>query len=384
MTLFKDAAWMNEELSIMTDGVRKFFEAELLPNLDQYNKESCVSRDFWQKAGDNGLLCAAIPEEYGGLGGTFAHDAIIFGELGLTGDMGFGLHVHNIAIHYLLAFATEEQKQRWLPRLATGDLIAGICMTEPGTGSDLQAIRTTALKDGDDYILNGSKTFISNGQVGNFYIVVAKTDPSQGGRGLSLFGVETDDLPGFLRGRNLEKLGMKSQDTSELFFDDVRLDADCLLGGVEGQGFSQLMNELSWERLILAIIAVGISDFALRETIAYTTDRKAFGKTIMDFQNTRFKLAEAKTKIEILKAFVEKSVGKIIAGELSASEASMAKWWGSQIQNEVVDECLQLHGGYGYMMEYPIARLYADSRVQKIYGGTNEIMKELIARSLND
>lgn len=384
MTLFKDAPWMNEELLVMADGVRKFFEAEFLPNLDAYIKEGCVSRAFWEKAGENGLLGASIPEEYGGLGGSFAHEAIIFGELGLTGDMGFGLPIQNIAIHYILSFATEEQKKRWLPRLASGKLIAGVCMTEPGTGSDLQAIRTKGLRDGDGYVINGSKTFISNGQVGNFYVVVAKTDPSQGGRGLSLFGVETDGREGFRRGRKLEKLGMKAQDTSELFFDDMRVGADDLIGNVEGQGFSQLMNELPWERLLLGIIAVGASTYALRETVNYTTDRKAFGKAVIDFQNSRFKLAEAKTKIEMLKAFVEKSIGKLLKGELSPSEASMAKWWGSQIQNEVVDECLQLYGGYGYMMEYPIAKLYADSRVQKIYGGTNEIMKELIARNLHD
>lgn len=384
MTLFKDATWMDEELLIMSDGVRKFFEAELLPNVKKFDEERCYSREFWQKAGDNGVLCASIPEEYGGLGGTFAHEAVIFGELGQTGEVGFGLHVHNIAIHYILSFATEEQKKRWLPRLATGELIAGICMTEPGTGSDLQAVRTKALRDGNDYIINGSKTFISNGQVGNFYIVVTKTDPSQGGRGISLFGVETDGLEGFRRGQNLEKLGMKSQDTSELFFDDMRVNSNDLIGGEEGQGFSQLMNELSWERLMLGIIAVGVSAYALKETISYTTDRKVFGKAVIDFQNSRFKLAEAKTKIEILKAFIEKSINKLLVGELSASEASMAKWWGSQVQNEVVDECLQLHGGYGYMMEYPIAKLYADSRVQKIYGGTNEIMKELIARTLQE
>jgi len=343
-----------------------------------------VDRGFWQKAGDYGLLAASIPEEYGGMGGDCTHDAVIFGMLSYSGDSGFGLHVHNIAVHYILAFGTEEQKQRWLPRLASGELIGGICMTEPGTGSDLQGIRTRADRQGDEYVINGSKTFISNGQVGNFFVVVVKTDMDAGARGISLLGIETEGLKGFIRGNNLEKLGLKAQDTSELFFEDMRIPASNLLGGVEGQGFAQLMNQLSWERLIVAIGSLGASDLAMRETIRYVNERKAFGQPLMQFQNTRFKLAEAKTKLEVTRAFIEKCVGKKLKGTLGAAEASMAKLWASEVQNEIVDECLQLHGGYGYMMEYPIARLYADARVQKIYAGTSEIMKELISRSLTE
>ncbi len=382
--VFKDAVWMNEELDMLSDAADKFFAAELVPNLEKYIQQKHVDPGLWLKAGEFGLLAASIPEEYGGMGGDFRHEAVIFGALGRSGDLGFGLYVHNIAIHYILAFATREQKQLWLPRLATGELIAGICMTEPGTGSDLQAVRTSAIRDGDEYVINGSKTFISNGQIGNFFVVVTKTDVAQGSRGISLFGVETDGLEGFQRGNNLDKLGMKAQDTSELFFEDVRVPAASLMGGVEGKGFGQLMNELPWERLIVAILSVGVSDFAMQETIHYVNERKAFGQSLMQFQNTRFKLAEAKTKLEINRAFIEKCVGKKLQNALTAAEASMAKFSATEMQNEITDECLQLHGGYGYMMEYPIAKLFADARAQKIYAGTNEIMKELISRSLSE
>ncbi len=382
--VFKDAVWMNEELDMLSDAADKFFAAELVPNLEKYIQQKHVDPGLWLKAGEFGLLAASIPEEYGGMGGDFRHEAVIFGALGRSGDLGFGLYVHNIAIHYILAFATREQKQLWLPRLATGELIAGICMTEPGTGSDLQAVRTSAIRDGDEYVINGSKTFISNGQIGNFFVVVTKTDVAQGSRGISLFGVETDGLEGFQRGNNLDKLGMKAQDTSELFFEDVRVPAASLMGGVEGKGFGQLMNELPWERLIVAILSVGVSDFAMQETIHYVNERKAFGQSLMQFQNTRFKLAEAKTKLEINRAFIEKCVGKKLQNALTAAEASMAKFSATEMQNEITDECLQLHGGYGYMMEYAIAKLFADARAQKIYAGTNEIMKELISRSLSE
>lgn len=382
--VFKDAVWMNEELDMLSDAADKFFAAELVPNLEKYIQQKHVDPGLWLKAGEFGLLAASIPEEYGGMGGDFRHEAVIFGALGRSGDLGFGLYVHNIAIHYILAFATREQKQLWLPRLATGELIAGICMTEPGTGSDLQAVRTSAIRDGDEYVINGSKTFISNGQIGNFFVVVTKTDVAQGSRGISLFGVETDGLEGFQRGNNLDKLGMKAQDTSELFFEDVRAPAASLMGDVEGKGFGQLMNELPWERLIVAILSVGVSDFAMQETIRYVNERKAFGQPLMHFQNTRFKLAEAKTKLEINRAFIEKCIGKKLQNTLTAAEASMAKFSATEMQNEITDECLQLHGGYGYMMEYPIAKLFADGRAQKIYAGTNEIMKELISRSLSE
>lgn len=381
---FRDAHWMNEELRMFADEIEKFLAAELLPNMDRYLEQRFVDRAFWHKAADYGLLGSSIPEEYGGMGGDYSHDAVIFSALGRSGDTGFGLAVHNIAIHYILAIGTEEQKQRWLPRLANGELIGGICMTEPGAGSDLQGIRTRADKQGDEYIVNGSKTFISNGQVGTFFIAAVKTDPAAGARGVSLFGIETEGNEGFLRGSNLEKLGLKAQDTSEMFFENMRVPEKNLLGGVEGLGFGQLMNELSWERLIVAIGCLGASDLAMQETVRYVNERKAFGKPLMQLQNTRFKLAEAKTKLEVTRAFIEKCIEKKIQGRLSAAEASMAKLWASEVQNDIVDECLQLHGGYGYMMEYPIARLYADARVQKIYAGTSEIMKELISRSLAD
>ena len=283
----------------------------------------------------------------------------------------------------MLAYGSDEQKQRWLPDLVAGRRVAAIAMTEPGCGSDLQAVSTTATKDGNQYRINGAKTFITNGQTADLIVVVAKTDPSAGARGVSLILVETEDAAGFRRGRNLEKLGMKANDTSELFFDDVKVPLTNLLGQDEGQGFYQLMKQLPWERLVIAIAALGAIDFALSETIAYVQGRRAFGKRVMDFQNTRFKLAEMKTKAEVLRAFVNDCIARAEAGTLDAATASMAKYWGSETQNEVMHECLQLFGGYGFMMEYPIARLYTDARVQMIYGGTNEIMKELIARSLD-
>ncbi|WP_417318539.1 acyl-CoA dehydrogenase family protein [Emcibacter sp.] len=380
--IFKDAPWMTEELSILGDATRKFFQAELVPHVERYHAEKQVDRALWEKAGEYGILAASIPEEFGGAGGDLGHESVIFAELGYTGDMSFGLFVHNIAIHYVLAYGTEEQKQRWLPKLASGELIAGIAMTEPGTGSDLQAVRTTAVLDGEDYVINGSKIFISNGQIGNFFILVVKTDASQGAKGISLLGVETDGLEGFRRGKNLDKVGMTGQDTSELFFDDMRVPAANLLGDIEGQGFGQLMNQLAWERLMLAIVGVGVSHKAIEETVTYVRERKAFGKSIIEFQNSRYKLAECKAKLELLQAYVEKCIGKIIRNELTADEASIAKLTGSEIQGEIIDQCVQLHGGYGYMREYLVARMYADARVQRIYGGTSEIMKELISRSL--
>ena len=291
--------------------------------------------------------------------------------------------MHNIAVHYILTYGTEDQKLRWLPRLATGELVGAIAMSEPGTGSDLQRVQTRADPDGNEYRVNGSKIFISNGQIANFFLLVAKTDTSEGSKGVSLFGMETDGLEGFRRGRNLDKLGLKAQDTSELFFDDVRLSGDDLLGLEPGQGFYQLTRQLPWERLVIALQAISVSRLALDLTLEYVQERKAFGQRIMDFQNTRFVLAELVTKLRVTRAFVDECVVKHLAGELDASTASMAKWWSTQVQCDIVDECLQLHGGYGYMMEFPIAKLYVDSRAQKIYGGTNEIMKELIARTLD-
>lgn len=379
-----EASWMDEELNLLRDAITKFYATEMAPHEERWQKQGHVDRNFWNKAGEAGILCASIPVEYGGSGGDFRHEAVIIAEqYRATGVSGFGNHVHSqISAHYILNYGTEEQKQRWLPKMASGEMVCAIAMTEPGTGSDLQNVKTSAIKDGDDYIVNGSKTFISNGQLADLIVLVVKTDPSQGTKGLSLLMVETKDLEGFRRGRNLDKIGMKSQDTSELFFDNARVPQSWLLGGEEGRGMYQLMESLPQERLVVAVGGVAVMEKALEETINYTADRKAFGKSILELQNTRFKLAEVKTAAHIARVFIDNCVERHVKGELDSATASMAKWWVTQMQCDVVDECLQLHGGYGYMMEYPIAQMYADARVQKIYGGSNEIMKELIARTL--
>ena len=377
------ATWFNDDHRLYADSVSRFFADQLVPNIERWNEEEMVERHFWHKAGEAGILGATIPQTHGGAGGGIAFDAITAYEQARCGDNGWGFGIQSIVIGYVQAYATEEQKTRWLPQLASGEMVAALAMTEPGTGSDLQAVTTSAIKDGNHYRINGSKTFITNGQSADLICLVAKTDKEQGARGVSLIMVETDGLEGFRRGRNLKKIGLKSQDTSELFFDNVKVPQTHLLGAEEGQGFYQLMKQLPWERLYIGITALGSMDCALEETTRYVQERKAFGQRVMDFQNTRFKLAEIKTKIEVTRSFINDSITRLETGTLDAATASMAKWWGSQTQCEVIDECLQLHGGYGYMMEYPIARLYTDARVQKIYGGTNEIMKELIARSID-
>ncbi len=361
--------------------VRAFIDKEIAPHHAQWETDGAVSRDVWLKAGSAGLLLANVPEQYGGGGADFAMSAVVMEELsraGFTGP-GFGLHSDIIA-PYILHYGSEEQKRHFLPRMAKGEMIGAIAMTEPGTGSDLQGIKTNAVRKGNEIVLNGSKTFITNGQLADVVIVVAKTDPSQGAKGTSLVLVERDRA-GFSRGRNLEKVGMKAQDTSELFFEDVHLPPSNLLGE-EGKGFQYLMQELPQERLIIGLQAVAAMEAALQWTVDYTRDRKAFGKSISEFQNTRFKLAEIKTEIEIARVFTDRCLELHLAGQLDVVTAAMNKWWTSDMQCRVMDECVQLFGGYGYMWEYPIARAYADARVQKIYGGTNEIMKELIARSL--
>ena len=377
------STWYSEEHRLYTESVRKFFADELAPNIERWIDAGIVDRDFWVKAGEAGILGAAIEEAYGGAGAGISFDAITIYEQARCSDSGWGFGIQSIVIHYIRAYGTEDQKARWLPKLATGEMVAALAMTEPGCGSDVQSVRTSATKTGNEYLITGSKTFITNGQTANLICLAAKTDKDAGASGVSLIMVETDDLEGFRRGKNLSKLGLKAQDTTELFFEDARVPKNNLLGIQEGQGFYQLMNQLPWERLLIGITALGAIDFALEETTRYVRERKAFGTRVMDFQNTRFKLAEMKTKAEVTRSFLNDGIEKLDAGILDASTASMAKWWGSQTQCEIMDECVQLHGGYGYMMEYPITRLYADARVQKIYGGTNEIMKELIARSLD-
>lgn len=378
--------WMDEELHIMRDAVRKFFQKEFVPNLPKWEKQGFVDRDAWYKAGEAGILCASIPAEYGGGGGDFRHEMVLVEEIGYARLGSFGNGVHSgIVAHYVNAYGSEEQKRAWLPKMATGELVGAIAMTEPGTGSDLQAVATTAIRQGEQYVLNGQKTFLTNGQTANLICVVAKTDPRESAKGISLIMVETDTVEGaggFKRGRNLEKLGMKAQDTSEIFFDDVKVPCANLLGSAEGRGFVQLMEQLPQERLIIAAGACAAMEKALRLTSEYVKERKAFGKRILDFQNTQFRLAERYTEARLARVFVDDCAMRLAQGKLDETTAAMAKWWTTQKQCEIVDECLQFFGGYGYMMEYPIAQMYADSRIQKIYGGSNEIMKMLIAREI--
>lgn len=379
------AKWRsNEELNIFDKAVRDFFAREAPPEkVAKWRENGIVDREMWTKAGQAGLLCVSGPEEYGCGGGTFAHEAVIMYAMGEMGIDGFGLPLHNaIVAPYLWHYGSDEQKKRWLPRMASGELVGAIAMTEPGAGSDLQGVKTTAKKDGNHYVINGSKTFITNGQTANLIIVVCKTDPTQGAKGTSLIIVETDEVEGFERGRNLDKVGQEAQDTSELFFNDVRVPTSNLLGAEEGMGFIQLMQQLASERLQIGIQGVASLERALDQTITYVKGRKAFGKAIADFQNTQFKLAECKTEATIAKVFCDYCTDLLLEGRLDPATASMAKYWVSDVQCKIIDECLQLHGGWGYMNEMEIARMWRDARVQRIYGGANEIMKLLIARTL--
>ena len=373
-----------EDIVIFEDAVARFFTDHAPESrVAKWREDGVVERAMWNEAAEAGLACLSIPEEYGGMGGDYRHEVILMEQMGAKGVDGFGLSLHNsIVAPYIFHYGTEEQRRRWLPGLATGALVGAIAMTEPNTGSDLQAVRTTALRDGDDYVINGAKTYITNGQHANLVIVVAKTDPARGGKGISLVVVETDGNPGFKRGRNLKKMGMKSADTSELFFEDCRVPVTHVLGGEEGKGFVQLMQQLPAERLNIAQAAVIAMERAIELTVDYVKERKAFGQRVLDFQNTRFKLAECKTEALLARTFVDQCVLWLIEGKLDASTASMAKYWCTEKQCEIIDTCVQLHGGAGYMDEYEISRMYTDARVQKIYGGTNEIMKELIGRTL--
>ncbi|CAB3895872.1 acyl-CoA dehydrogenase family protein [Achromobacter piechaudii] len=376
-------AWMDADLTLFQDATRRVFEKEFAPDEDRWRRQQHADRSIWDKAGRLGLLCVSMPEAYGGGGGSFAHEAIVAAEQARAMVYGFSNNVHSaILAHYILNYGTEAQRRRWLPSMATGERVGAIAMSEPGAGSDLKSVRTTAARDGDVYVINGSKTFITNGLHADLICVVAKTDPSAGTRGVSLIMVETRDLPGFRRGKLLEKLGQKSLDTAELFFDDVRVPAANLLGEAEGLGFTQLMQQLPRERLLIAVGAVATMRRAIDDTVAYTKTRQVFGQALIDLQNTRFKLAECETVATIAARFVDDCIARQLQGTLDLSTAAMAKWWTTQMNCQVIDECLQLHGGYGYMLETPIARMYADARVGKIYGGSNEIMKEIIARGM--
>lgn len=362
--------------------VRRFFETEVVPNRDAWDEQQHVDRVLWNKAGELGLLCVTMPEEYGGLGVDRTYSTILMEEQSYAGDSGVGFALHSdIVAPYINNFGNHEQKLKYLPKLASGEMVGAIAMTEPGTGSDLQGVKTTAVLDGDDYVLNGSKIFITNGYLSDLVVVVAKTGNSgEGAKDISLLLVEASS-PGFTKGKPLKKVGMKAQDTCELFFNDVRVPKANLLGQ-QGMGFIMLMKELAWERLIIAITSVAGAEAAMKHTLEYTRSRKVFGKPVASFQNTRFKLAEMKSELAIARVYVDRCLEMTLAGKLGVEDAAIAKYWTSDLMNKVIDECVQLHGGYGYMLEYPVARAWIDARAQRIYGGTNEIMKELIARTL--
>ena len=381
-------SWMDSDLQQLADTTNRFADRACLPNDERWRAQRHADRSIWTEAGAAGLLCASIPDAYGGGGGHFGHEVVITQALAYKMAGGFSNSVHSgIVAHYILRYASEAQKLRWLPKMATGEMVAAIAMTEPGAGTDLQAIRTSAKRDtsrdGDHYVINGAKTFITNGLHANLICVVARTGQEAGGKGISLIMVETDGLAGFRRGRLLDKVGQHTVDTCELFFDDMRVPTHQLLGAEEGQGFVQLMQQLPRERLIIGVGAVATMQRAVDETLAYVQQRQIFGKPLMAMQNTRFKLAECQTKLTIARSFVDDCIVRSLNDTLDLATAAMAKWWVSEMMGQVVDECVQLHGGYGYMNEYPIARLYADARVGRIYGGSNEVMKELIARTMD-
>jgi len=376
------SSWSNTDLDDLRNLVRTFFQKELVPHQERWAQAKQIDREVWTKAGEIGLLALSIPEEYGGGGGTFAHETVLYEEQARAGDSAWGVSVHNgIVAHYLLNYASEAKKREWLPKFASGEFVGAVAMTEPGTGSDLQSIKTRAVREGDSYVINGAKTFITNGVHADLVVVAVKTDPDAGAQGISLIAVETA-TPGFRRGRVLDKIGLKGQDTAELFFDDVRVPADNLLGPSEGQGFIQLMQQLPQERLLIAVTAVAGMEAAVDLTIEYTKDRTAFGRPIFNFQNTKFKLAEAATEAAVARAFLDQCIERHLRGELDVQGAAMAKLWTTERMNKVIDTCLQLFGGYGYMTEYPIARAWADARISRIFGGTSEIMKEIISRTL--
>jgi acyl-CoA dehydrogenase len=373
-------AWMDADIEAFRDQVRRYVHAEMVPHLPAWRKQGYIPREVWRPFGELGFMLPELGEEYDGPGATVAYQLVVQDELAKA-EIPANTAVHTIAAHYIMDYGTEQQKRRWLPKMASGEILAGIAMTEPGCGSDLKAVRTRARLDGDQYVVDGAKTFITNGYTANLLVLVVRTGDA-GAKGVSLLVIETENLPGFTVGRRLEKIGMHASDTAELAFENMRIPAANLLGGEEGRGFAQLMSQLAYERMLLCVPAAAVIERALELTVEYTRERKAFGKAIADFQNTQFKLAECATLAHIVRSFVNDCVQRLLDGKLDPEAAYMAKWWCTEQQCKVTDECLQLFGGYGYMDEYPIARLYADSRIQKIYGGTNEIMKDLIARKV--
>jgi acyl-CoA dehydrogenase len=378
----RHSPWLRDDVADLHAVSSAFFAAEVEANRERWSEQQCVDREFWKKAAALGLLCPSIPEEYGGGGGNFLHYAAVQDAYSATGDRAWGNTVHSgVVAHYILQYGTEQQKRAWLPRMACGDVVAAIAMTEPSAGSDLKSITTRAVRDGGDWVINGTKTFITNGSSADLIVVAAKTGPSAGANGLSLIVVDAVDHPGFTRGRVLDKIGQHGADTCELFFDDVRVPVGSLLGA-EGDGFPMMMSQLRQERLILGITAVAATERALDLTVGYTKQRQAFGQPLFGMQNTRFVLAECATMARVARVFLDDCIVAHMAGELDVATAAMCKWWLTDVQCRVVDDCLQLFGGYGYMREYPIARMYVDARAQRIYGGANEIQKELIARSL--
>jgi len=372
--------WMDADIEAFRDQVRRYVEREMVPQLDTWRKQGHVPREVWRAFGNLGFLLPELPEEYGGSGVSLAYQLVVQDELSRC-EVPVDTAVHTIAAHYILEYGSEEQKQRWLPKLASGEHLAGIAMTEPGCGSDLKAMRTRARRDGDHYVIDGAKTFITNGYTGTLLVLACRTG-DEGSKGVSLIVLETQGLVGFKVGRVLEKIGQHASNTAELFFDNMRVPVSNLIGGVEGKGFVQLMSQLVYERMLLCVPAAAVMELALSLTTEYAKERKMFGQTLFDLQNTRFKLAEVATTAHIARSFVNDCVQRLVDGTLDNEAAYMAKLWCTEQQCKVVDECLQIFGGYGYMVEYPIARLYADARVQRIYGGANEVMRDLIARSL--
>jgi acyl-CoA dehydrogenase len=380
-TVAYQSPWLNDELRMFRKTVRRFIEEEFLPHQARWREQHRPDDEAWTAMGSTGILLPDFPEEYGGGGGTFAHETVVNEELARAG-VHFGSSIQSIVGHYILSYGTDEQKRNWLPRMARGELVAAIAMTEPSAGSDLAGVKTTARREGDHYVINGSKTFITNGWHASLVCVAVKTDPKAADlKGISLVVVEPKNLPGYRVGRPFDKVGMNGLDTCEIFFDDVQVPVSNLLGS-EGKGFNQMVQQLPYERLTIGVGAVAMAEQAVAITTKYVKDRKAFGKSLIDFQNTRFKLAQCKTEVHIGRVFLDNCIERFIAGQLDAVTAAMAKYWLTECQCRVIDECLQLHGGYGYMIEYPIARMWTDSRVQRIYAGTNEIMKELIGWSL--